>query len=405
MNNLSQFLSSKKFVTILGFLGLYLISTGSSWILFSYLTPSSGDIVVVDTNNLSGARSKINTDAPKTEECPLNGQMFTKIEKDIWDQRRPILAMVENHADSRPPSGVSRADVVYEAVAEGGITRLLLVVHCGAAAGDVKLAPVRSSRIYFINWAQEYGNKPIYVHVGGANNFSGSGDTTREARALEYLETLGWRVPKGNDFDTTYDSGFPVFWRNYERLGRTVAAEHTMMVSTDEAFKEADKRGLGSTGKDGKTWNENFIPWEFQDDKALSTPLASNISFEFWSNKSDYNVEWKYEKSSNRYLRANGGQPHVDLEYNNQQLSAKNVVVMFVSEKGPVDRNMHMIYTTIGEGKAKVFQNGDVIDATWKKTSAGARTKFFAKDGSEITFVRGNIWVEALPIGNDISYE
>ncbi|OGM54329.1 hypothetical protein A3F62_01070 [Candidatus Woesebacteria bacterium RIFCSPHIGHO2_12_FULL_44_11] len=397
-----KFLESKKFLTILSFIGLYLFSAGTSWAIFSFVTQAPG-VSVETPSELQAARSKINLDLPRTQECPINGGMFTKIEENIWQKRRPVAAMVENHADSRPPSGLSRADVIYEAVAEGGITRFLTIFYCGAAADDVKIAPVRSARIYFVDWAAEYGDFPIFMHVGGANDFSGFGDTTKNARALETLETLGWRVPRGNDFDTTYDSGFPVFWRNYERLGREVATEHTMMASLDAAYEQAGKRGFGDK-YEGKAWDKNFVSWNFVDEKPMASPAADKISFGFWEDYGDYEVEWRYDKASNSYLRFNGGKAHTDLEYDNVQLSAKNVVVMFVKETGPGDRNKHMLYTTTGEGKALIFANGDVIEGTWEKTSREARTKFSDTSGKEVSFVRGVIWIEAVPAGNDVDY-
>jgi len=151
---MGNFFSSKKFLMIASFLGLYLFSAGASWAAFSYFGTGS------QSNFLSGglgdSRSRINLDLPKTETCPINGGMFTKIESDIWEERRPIALIIENHADARPQSGLSKADVVYEAVAEGGITRFLSIFYCGAAAEDVKVAPVRSARVYFIDWAAEY---------------------------------------------------------------------------------------------------------------------------------------------------------------------------------------------------------------------------------------------------------
>jgi hypothetical protein len=401
LEKISNFISSKTFTIVVSFLGIYLISTGTSWAIFSYLkqeptlSPVSEDLVA--------SRSRIDPSLPRTEECPINGAMFTKLEREIWEERRPIAAIIENHADARPQSGLSRADVVYEAVAEGGITRFLSIFYCQAAASDVKIAPVRSARVYFIDWAAEYGDKPIFMHVGGANNYSGSGDTVRNARALELLETLGWRVPKGNDFDTTYDSGFPVFWRNYERLDRPVATEHTMMASLDAAYKQAKKRGFASKDKEGTKWNESFVNWKFIDDDPSGSPTVANISFGFWSNRPEYDVVWKYDRQTNSYLRHNDGNPLVDLE-EKTQLSAKNVVILFVREKGPVDRNKHMLYTTIGSGKALVFQNGEVIEGTWRKDSRTDRTLFYDKKGKEISFVRGPIWIEAVPAGNKVDF-
>jgi hypothetical protein len=245
--------------------------------------------------------------------------------------------------------------------------------------------------------------KPIFMHVGGANNFSGSGDTAKEVRALETLETLGWRVPKGNDFDTTYDSGYPVFWRNYERLDREVATEHTMMASIDEAYKQAEKRKLTNVDVKGVVWDKNFVSWKFTKDAKTSSPTASNISFMFWENKADYDVSWKYDVVNNAYLRSTGGKAHMDLE-NNQQLTAKNVVVIYATEKGPVDKNMHMYYKVTGTGKALVFQNGEAIEAKWQKTTRESRMILTDSKGKEISFVAGKIWFEILPSGNEVVY-
>ena len=391
------FLSSKSATIALSFLGLYLLSSGVSLAIFSFVKKEE-----VTSSDIKKGRSRINLDLPKTEDCPLNGGMFTKVEREIWEARRPLTAMIENHADSRPSSGLSKADVIYEIVAEGGITRFLAVYYCNTAAEEVKIAPVRSARIYFIDYAAEYGDKPILMHVGGANDFSGSGDTVRDVRALETLEQIGWRTPRGNDFDTTYDSGFPVFWRNYERLNHPVATEHTMMASLDAAYEEAEKRGLGAKDKKGTAWDKNFVSWKFSDDKPEAAS-ATNISFGFWDNKSDYDVNWQYDAANNRYLRFNGGAEQVDLE-GKQPLFAKNVVVLFAKERGPVDRNGHMFYTTTGTGKALVFQNGSVIEGTWEKDSRTGRTKFLDENGKEISFVRGIIWIEVIPAGNNVSY-
>jgi hypothetical protein len=400
---MKEFITSKKFMIIASFVGLYLFSTGASLAVFSFLKGDTSSLKNVDVSgDVSQVRSKIGEGLPKTEECPLNGALFSKPERAVWEKRRPITVMIENSADARPQSGISKADVVYEAVAEGGITRFLAIFYCGAAAEDVKVAPVRSARVYFIDWAAAYGKNPIFMHVGGANDFAGTGDTIKEARALELLQTLGWRVPKGNDFDTTYDSGYPVFWRNYDRLDRPVATEHTMMASLDQAYLQAEKRGFAAKDKNGVSWDINFKPWRFADGKSQSQSVKE-ISFDFWSNKPEYSVTWKYDPANNEYLRFNGGVEHKDHE-NNEQIKAKNVAIIFTQEKTSVDRNKHNLYTTIGKGNALIFQNGEAIEATWEKESRESMIIFRDKKGKEISFVRGPIWVEILAIGNKVNY-
>ena len=399
-----KFWTKKSFTVFLSFFGLYLISAGISWVGFSFLINDTASGFV--SEGLDSDRSKITVDLPKTQECPINGQFYTEPEKAIWETRRPIAAMVENHHESRPPSGISKADVIYEAVAEGGITRFMGIFYCGVSAEDVRIAPIRSARVYYIDYASEYGKQPIFMHVGGANDYAGLGETAKEARALELLETIGWRYPKGNDFDTTYDSGFPVFWRNYERLDRQVSTEHTMMASIDKAYEQAEKRGFSFTDQDGNAWNENFVSWSFREGSPSDFPSAPKISFEFWENSQfskEYSVAWTYDPSTNSYFRENGGEKHIDLEYNTQ-LSTKNVVIILTKERRSVDKKGHVLYDTIGSGKALIFNDGNVIKGTWEKKSRFSRTMFYDENGDEVKFVRGNIWIHLLSLTNNIDY-
>ncbi len=153
---------------LIGF-ALYLISTGISFAGFSYVKGGftlPGGPSASPTPKGPVSHFRIDPSVPKTEACPLNGQMYAKSERDTWEKRRPLAIMIENHADSRPQSGLSRADIVYEAVAEGGITRFMGIFYCDIAYSQTKVAPVRSARTYFLPWVLEYD--ALYNHVGGA---------------------------------------------------------------------------------------------------------------------------------------------------------------------------------------------------------------------------------------------
>ncbi len=405
----SNLISSKKMTMIASFFGLYLISTGVSLLVFTYVLGKPGTSGTGDTK-----RSRINLNAPKTEACPINGMKYTKEEKKIWEERRPLAAMIENHADSRPQSGLSKADVVYEVVAEGGITRFLGIFYCGVIAEETKLAPIRSVRIYFANLAAGYGDKPIFLHQGGANNFCNTcpggvkprGQTDKTVDAYAALDKLGWRNgQQGNDMDGGFNIGFPIVERNQYRLSsEPVAWEHSVVASVDEIYKEADKRGFNFKDEDGNAWDEDFKMWKFEDGKAVSSPSASDITFKFWDNWTDYDVEWKYDVSTNSYKRFNGGKSHIDWEFDKPQLTASNVIIMYVTEKGPVDAEHHMYYEVVGEGDALIFKNGEVTPGTWKKSSQLDREVFYDKKGTEIILTRGPIWIELLSDGNQVNY-
>ncbi len=402
--------SSKLFSlkTIIGLIVTYLVFGG-----IAYATvPDSGGALISpniasdETIKSTGFGQFVNE--PKTEVCPINGKLYSKSEKALWETRRPILAMIENDVTVRPQSGLSVADIVYEAVAEGGITRFMGVFYCGAQSDTARVAPVRSARIYFVNIAAEY-NTPIYMHVGGANcgRDEGTGQCVShpKAFAIEELTKLGWRKPGGNDFDTTGDTGMPVLFRDANRRGNATPdiTEHTMVGSLPAAWKQAMTRGYTAKMPNDNTWLSGFKSWKTNKDLVVSGTPATNIKFEFWKNYSDFAVEWKYDPASKTYLRFNAGVAHIDFD-TKQQLSASNVIVQFAKETELGDYGKHLYYDVIGSGTGLIFQNGVVTEVTWKKTKQLERTVFYDKAGKEMVFVPGNIWVELLPIGNKVEY-
>lgn len=383
---MQKFLDKK---VLAGLVGLYLLAAGLSYFAFSYFTQGG---ISVPLSPAGGKKVTVDKTAPKTEECPINGQKFTRDERKVWESRRPLSVMIENHEEARPQSGLSNTDVVYEAIAEGGVPRFLAVFYCGAAE-EVQIGPVRSARVYYVDWASEYGDYPLYAHVGGANK-------PGPADALGFIRKYGW---EGYNDLNQFSIGFPTFWRDYERLGRPVATEHTMYSTTEKLWEEAAERSLTNVDKKGNAWDADFEKWKFKDGQPSTSPRAGKVSFPFWSGHNMYVVDWEHDSSTNMYKRVNGGQVHKDLN-NDAQLQAANIVILYTRAKGPIDELKHMLYDTIGSGKALVFQNGDVITADWRKKSRESRTKFTDKKGKEIEFVRGPIWIEVLDPSSKVEY-
>lgn len=330
--------------------------------------------------------------APKTEECPINGEKYNATIKAAWAKRRPLFVMIENHPEARPQSGLGSADIVYEAVVEGGITRFMAGFYCQAQAKDAIVAPVRSARQMFIDYASEY-NFPLYAHVGGSNGT----DTDTRVRALEHLTDYGWT---GNNDLNQFSIGYPVFVRNYDRLGagRDLATEHTMEASTQRLWDyAASKRGLTNVDSKGTDWMTGFTKWQFQDDAAADKRgTVKQISYEFWAGFKDFAVAWTYDSATNAYFRSMAGAKHVD-QNDQKQLFAKNVIVLFEHEEGPVDVHKHMYYKTNGTGKAMVYQNGQQIEAVWSKKDRLSRMLLTDKKGQPIKIVRGKIWISVVP--------
>lgn len=383
---------NKKIALILVFVA-FLLSGAVSYSFFK----DGGVTILSPLSNYRPPASNgttISPEEPKTEECPINGEMLTKTQKANWEKRRPLGIMVENHKEARPQSGLSSADVIYEAVAEGGITRFMAVFYCKDAA---YVGPVRSARMYFINLLEAYGNYPLYAHVGGAN-------TPGPADALGYIKEIGWS--SYNDLNQ-FSVPFPYFWRDYERLPNR-ATEHTVYSSTSKLWQYAkEKRELTEKDEDGVSWDEEYTPWKFQDDAKLeSRGAVSKIDFGFWDSfATDFGVVWAYDKATNSYKRSNGGSPHLD-KNNGKPIVSKNIIVVFAKESPANDgyEGGHLLYKTIGSGDALIFQNGKAIKGEWERVDEVSQFKFTDEDGEEISMVRGQIFMEILPIGNKVTY-
>lgn len=388
LESLSQ--SKRLTVILLGILTLYSLSTGISYLVFSaghgktanYTSPFAEVTTVLPSGK------KIDVAGAKTESCPLNGAKHPKKVREAWEKRRPLGIMIENHIEARPQVALTLADVVYEAVAEGGITRFLAVFYC-VPDESITVGPVRSAREYFIKWVSEYGVSPLYAHVGGAN-MPGPAD------AIGQIREYGW---EGLNDLNQFSIGFPTFWRDYSR---GVATEHTMYADLQKLWEVAKKRDLTDVDKKGKKWDATFISWKFKDDLEESKrPVSSSATFNFWEDE-DFAVKWTYDSKTNRYTRFNAGKTHLDAA-SGEPITASTVIIQYMEEARANDGyegNVHLVYGTTGEGVVKILRDGTVLDGTWHKASRQDRTRYKDKGGREIEFTRGPLWIHMLPKGN-----
>ncbi|MCA9372144.1 DUF3048 domain-containing protein [Candidatus Woesebacteria bacterium] len=366
---------------------LYLVSTAISYTVFSR------DSIIPSMNEPKNTNDK---QEPLTEACPLNGKLYSKSQRKLWESRRPLGVMVENHVEARPQSGLSQADIVHEAVAEGGITRFLAIFYCD---NPEIVGPVRSARMYFLKFLQGFGHEPLYGHVGGAN-------TSGPADALGEIKALGW---SGNNDLDQFAVPFPNYWRDYDRLPDR-ATEHTMYTNTLKLWDYAAKsRGFTNVNEDGEAWDADFEPWLFQDEaEGADRGGATIINFGFWDNAlgSDFTVTWTYDPITNSYARTNGGKPHMDFT-TGEQLTTKNIVVVFADESvanDGYDHGQHLLYDIIGKGEGTLYQNGKAIDVNWEKLDEEDMMRFYdSETDREVTFVPGQIWIELLPTGNEVT--
>lgn len=300
---------------------------------------------------------------PKTIASPLSG-----VQVDPELAERPITAVViENHTDARPQSGLQDAGVVYEALAEGGITRFLAFF---LDQKPKEIGPVRSIRTYFVDWALEF-NAPV-AHVGG------------NIDALDLIRPL-----KMKDMDQFANGNS--FYRTNDRY-----APHNMYTTTEKL--DALEKKLGFDDK------SDFTPTpRVAKETAATTPNHTAITINY--SYASYRASYQYDAASNSYLRSLAGQPHIDRN-TNQQIKVKNVVIQYMPTSYGTTRigEQTVIMGTPGSGKAVVLRDGTAIEGAWSKTARTSRTVFKDATGKEIPLNPGNTWYSIVPVGNSVTY-
>lgn len=279
---------------------------------------------------------------------------------DVGDEaitKRPVTGiMIENSPDARPQSGLKDAGVVYEAIAEGGITRFLALYQESRPA---LIGPVRSVRPYFVEWGATYDAS--IAHVGGS------------ARALQMIRSGGYGV----DLDQFFNSG--AYWRSSDRR-----APHNVYTSFDRMDQLVASKGKVSS---------SFTPLERKDETASKTPNATHIHLPIsgtW-----YDVDYSYDAATNNYNRNVGGAAHVERE--GGQLSPKVVVAIQVSMTRAMEDGYREQIVTTGSGKAYVFQDGTVTEATWQRPDVKSQLVLTDSAGKPLKLNRGQTWITALP--------
>lgn len=300
---------------------------------------------------------------PQTKASPLTGM-------DIEPERadKPILGVIiENHPDARPQSGLSSAGVVYEALAEGGITRYLALFLEDKPA---TIGPVRSVRPYFVDWVLEF-NTPI-AHVGG------------NANALDMIATMGVK-----DINQFYNGS------SFIRAGDR-AAPHNVYTSGDQM--EALMQRLGFS----KLTTFKPTPRNAKD-TPVQPPAHSVINIDY--SYANFAVQYRYEAECNCYARFMAGQPHIDRN-TGQQIKVKNVVVQYMPTSYGRSRagEQMVIMGTPGSGNSLVFRDGTVVTGTWTKPAHTERTKLIDAAGKEIPLNKGNTWYSIVPTTKTVSY-
>jgi Protein of unknown function (DUF3048) N-terminal domain/Protein of unknown function (DUF3048) C-terminal domain len=317
---------------------------------------------LVDSGAKHQAAALVDGQVVATADAPADGGSVDLV---VPPPLASLAVMIENQADARPQTGLTHADVVYEALAEGGITRFIALYLSGNAS---RVGPVRSLRHYFAFWAAEYGAD--VVHIGA----SPEGYAWRDALNMGHL-------------DETY--GDPGIWRVGSR-----PPPHNAYTDT-----AADR---GFLQQRGRQQNYSWGPLLFSDAAPVGQLEATriNLSFRPWA----YRVDYTWDAGRARYLRRMEGAPHLDSD-SGEQIAPASVVVEFAQVDAiPNDPKQRLDVNLAGAGgQLVVFSGGTRRDGGWIKADPRSPSVWLDVGGNPIVLPPGPVWVEVLPNGSPLN--
>ena len=286
----------------------------------------------------------------------------TKVLKIINEESnsRNIAVMINNiKAVWGYQSGIQDAHIVYEIIAEGGITRLMAVFK---DQNTERIGTVRSARIYYLDYALE--NDAIYVHIGGS----------KEAKSD--LNTLGMVHLQSE-----------VTFRD-RSLG--LAYEHTAFATMEKINSQIEKRGIRKT-----TEQDNLLNYSIDEidlSKKDGAIPANNIYISFSASKS---TTFKYDETNKVYKRYQNDIEHIDY-VTKEQYTVKNIITYQVKNSS-YDSYGRQALENIGTGTGYFISDGYAIPITWEKSSRKAQTIYRYMNGEEIVVNDGNTHIEIQP--------
>jgi len=273
------------------------------------------------------------------------------------DEHQVIAVMINNEPGAIPQSSLNQAEYLYEALIEGGATRIMAIYH---HTYPKKVGPIRSARPYFMQIAKSL--KAYFVHCGGSPQ--------------------AYRLFKQNfipHIDAIYTGG-GIFYRTSDRK-----APHNLYSSMEKLTTFFDKKGYKAQ-KTYKTYpltDDVMNKWNSENSKI-------KITFSGW-----YYVSYEYDTQKKVYKRFIKEKPHLDKE-TGVQLTAKNLVIIFAHYDTIKNDDKGRQEVDFSKGKGYVLQMGKTIPITYE---FDMENSFTLKDenGQEIKLLKGNTWFEIVP--------
>ena len=301
---------------------------------------------------------------------PLTGVLIEKKPENT----RPFAVMINNVSVALPHCGTSQADIIYELLAEGDITRMLAIY---SDISDVeKIGSMRSARPYYLDLALSYD--AIYVHAGGSEQ--------------AYTDIFTKNTNNLDGVRETYNAD--VFYRDHNRM--THGTEHSLFTSAEGILAGCEEKGF-DLAHEVEDFDYGLVFAKADEEISMTDSVAAaNVNVSFGGIK---NTCFDYNSAKGHYSAEEYGKAMIDGN-NNESLKFKNVLVLYAYTKILDDSGRRSV-DLFGEGSGKFFCNGKSVDITWEHDNQDKCFRYFSS-GKELVMGAGNTYIAIVPMESEI---
>ena len=327
----------------------------------------------------SASEPSVSVIAPVTEpehpySHPLTGE---GLDEDV-SARRPYAVMFNNLRKALPQIGVSKADVIYEIVAEGGITRMMAVFQDLEGVGD--MGSIRSARDYYVSIAK--GHDAIYIHAGGS------------PQAYDAFDD--WKVPHIDFVNGPYGN---MCWRDPDRK-KTAGLEHSLLTSSEKVLEQLPQK----ISREHESGYE--VGWTFDEEVPTGGKAAEKLTVPFSTYKTGY---FTYDAEENCYLI----DQHIDkkdIPYvdggTDEPVSVRNVLVLYTDvSRVKGDDKGRMAVRTTGKGEGLLLRDGQAYEITWERKSEAVCFSFLDQTGKPFPLAVGSSYINIVSSDAQVEWE
>lgn len=267
-----------------------------------------------------------------------------------------LVVKIDNHERARPQFGVNSADVVFEEIVEGGLTRFAALYHSKEAG---LVGPIRSVRTSDFDLLENL-NRPLFANSGG-----------NEA-VLQLLQEVDFT-------DVSSNAAMDVYQRLADR-----PSPHNLVSDTGSL------RTIGTARGDGGAPPTLFVRRNFEGDAEKSGTSVRGVDLDYGSTV----VNYRWDQNTSGWLRTQNGTVHVDAE--GVPIAPQVLVIQIISYTRSAADGRSPEAVLVGEGRALILFEGHLTEGSWDRSDASKLTQYFDREGKLVVFPPGNTWV-ALP--------